>query len=112
MRRDTPRNKVNIGARMKFGSGWSSSLTASWVDATERLITDLDGNEYQAELDPYTLINARLGRMLYKDSAELSLSVFNMFNDRHYEYPPGINLPDQSSEVIGRTISVTLNFKL
>lgn len=111
VRRDTPRHKVNVGTRMTFSGGWSGSLSASWVDATERLITDLAGNEYLATVDSYTVVNGRIGYSYWKERAEASLSVFNIFNDSHYEYPPGINLPDRSSDAIGRKVTFTLGWK-
>jgi hypothetical protein len=50
-------------------------------------------------------VNARIGYALRKGKAEASLSVFNLFNDRHFEYPPGINLPDRSSDPVGRKVA-------
>jgi iron complex outermembrane receptor protein len=111
VRRDTPRHKVNVGTRMRFNGGWSASLFAHWVDDTERLITDLAGNEYLAAVNSYTLVNGRVGYAFRKERAEASLSIFNIFNDRHYEYPPGINLPDHSSDAIGRKVTFTLGWK-
>jgi iron complex outermembrane receptor protein len=111
VRHDTPEHKVNAGVRTKFGSGWSSSLSASWVDKTERLITDLAGNEYQAKVASYTVVNARIGYLFWKERAEASLAVSNLFNEKHYEYPPGINLPDRSSDQIGRSIVGKVSYR-
>ena len=101
VRHDVPQQKVNAGARMTFGNGLSASLFLHWVDATERLISDLSGNEYLAGVRSYTTVDGRVGYM-FKERAEASLAVFNVLNDKHYEYPPGINLPDQSSDQVGR----------
>jgi iron complex outermembrane receptor protein len=111
VRRDTPHNKVNAGARMKFEGSWSCNLSASWVDKTERLITDLAGNEYLARVDSYTVVSGRIGYNLWKGRGEASLAVSNLFNEKHYEYPPGINLPDRSSDQIGRSILGKVSYR-
>jgi outer membrane receptor protein involved in Fe transport len=111
VRRDTPHNKVNVGARMKFEGSWSCNLSASWVDKTERLITDLAGNEYLARVDSYTVVSGRIGYNLWKGRGEASLAVSNLFNEKHYEYPPGINLPDRSSDQIGRSILGKVSYR-
>ena len=101
VRHDTPEHKINLGVRTKLGGGWTGNLAASWVDKTERLISDLAGNEYMAEVDPYIVVNGWIGYAFWQERGEVSLAVFNMFNDKHYEYPPGINLPDTSSDPVG-----------
>lgn len=101
VRREVPQNMVNAGARMRFKNGISANLLLHWVDGTTRLISDPAGNEYQASVRPYTTVDGRVGYSFLEGKAEVSLALFNIFNDRHYEYPPGINLPDQSSERVG-----------
>jgi outer membrane receptor protein involved in Fe transport len=113
-RRDVPRHKVNAGARMKFKSGLSANLLLHWVDGTERLITDVAGNEFQAGTDPYTIVNGRVGYTFWKGNAEASLDVLNIFNDKHFEYPPGINLPgivlpERGSDPVGRKVAFKLS---
>lgn len=103
-RHEVPEHRVNIGIRGKFGRGWSANLLIHWVDGTERLIKDLSSNEYIARVRSYTTVDGRVGYTFRKGKAEASLAVLNMFNDRHYEYPPGINLPDASSEKVGRKV--------
>lgn len=100
-RHDTPEHKINLGVRTKLGGGWTGNLYATWVDETERLIFDLAGNEYMARVDPYIVVNGRIGYTFWKERGEVSLAVFNMFNEKHHEYPPGINLPDMSSDPVG-----------
>jgi outer membrane receptor protein involved in Fe transport len=114
VRRDVPRHKVNAGARMKFKSGLSANLLLHWVDGTQRLITDVAGNEFQAGTDPYTIVNGRVGYTFWKGNAEASLDVLNIFNDKHFEYPPGINLPgivlpERSSDPVGRKVAFKLS---
>ena len=110
-RHEVPEHKVNLGVRGKFGNGWSGNLLLHWVDGTERLIKDLASNEYVARVRPYTTVDGRVGYAFLKGDAEASLAVFNMFNDRHYEYPPGINLPDSSSEKVGRKVILKLSLR-
>jgi iron complex outermembrane receptor protein len=109
-RTEYPRNKVNVGIRVKPYEGWSVNLNGHWVDSFQFHSTDLEENEHLVSLDDYMLLNIRLGYTFYHERAEISLAVFNLFNDRHYEYPPGINLPDQNSTRIGRQITAQIGF--
>jgi outer membrane receptor for ferrienterochelin and colicin len=111
VRHDTPQHKANFGTRMKFENGLSANLILHWAGRTEWLIPDLSGNEYRAEVAPYIIFNTRIGYSFWRDRAEASLSVYNLFNDRHFEYPPGINLPDASSEAVGRKILLKLHYR-
>lgn len=111
VRHNTPENKVNAGMRMKFRNGLSLNLLADWVGGSERLINDFDGNEYLAKVDTYTIVNVRAGYTFRKGNAEASLYAFNIFNNGHYEYPPGINLPERSSDEIGRKIVFKVGYR-
>lgn len=84
VRHDVPQHRVNAGGRMKFKGGLSASLLLHWVDGTERLI-----NENPVRVRSYTIANGRVGWTFWKEKAEASLYVFNILNDRHFEYPPG-----------------------
>jgi len=106
-----PRHKVNVGFQIALRNGLSMNLYANWVDATKRLIIAPDGTENLAGLDAYTLVNCRLGYAFLREKAEVSLYVFNIFNDRHFEYPPGLHLPDRSSTEIGRKIAAKLSLR-
>jgi iron complex outermembrane receptor protein len=111
VRHDIPAHKVNAGTRMKFANGLSTNLFLHWSDSSERLIGDLTGNEYLVRTDPYIIFNTRLGYLFWQDRAEASLYVYNLLNDRHFEYPAGINLPDASSDPVGRKILLKLNYR-
>lgn len=111
IRPDYPKNKANAGLSAKFKNGISANLLANWVDKTERIITDIAGNEYSAEVREYTILNTRVAYALLREKAEISVSVFNLFDDRHYEYPVGINLPDFSSDKIARKITGSINYR-
>lgn len=110
-RHDTPEHKINLGVRTKLDGGWTGSLYATWVDQTERLIFDLAGNEYLAKVDPYIIVNGRIGYSFRQERGEVSLAVFNMLGDKHHEYPSGINLPDVSSDPVGAQAVLKLSWR-
>jgi len=111
VRLENPKNKINAGLRMKLENGVSANILAHWVDKTKRFIYDREGNEYLSGVDAYTILNARAGYTFMKGKTEVSLSVFNLLNDKHYEYPIGINLPDPSSDEIGRRVAANVSYK-
>jgi len=111
VRHDSPTHKVNAGTRMKFANGLSTNLLLHWADGSEWLTSDLSGNEYLVRTDPYLIFNTRIGYLFWQDRAEASLYVYNLFNDRHFEYPAGINLPDASSDPVGRKIFLKLHYR-
>lgn len=106
-----PKNKVNASLAMRLKKNIQVNLLAHWVDKTERLNADAQRNEYLAPTDAYTLFNISAKYTFLDQRAGLSLSVFNLFNDKHYEYPPGINLPDTTSDKIGRKLSAGVSYK-
>ncbi|MCP5049107.1 MAG: outer membrane beta-barrel protein, partial [bacterium] len=111
VRTQYPKHKLNAGLRFLFKNGFSFNLLAHWVDKTRRQISDSFGNPYLAAVDDYFLVNTRAGYTFWKGKAELGISVYNLFNDRHYQYPsdPGSLLPN--SFRIGRRITVTGRIK-
>lgn len=111
VRAEYPKNKANVGLKMKLKSSISANLFAHWVDKTQRCIYDLENNEYTTDMDGYTIFNASVGYGFLKNNAEVSLSVFNLFNDKHYEYPVGVNLPDPSSDEVGRRVTANVSYK-
>jgi hypothetical protein len=111
IRPENPKNKVNAGLRMKLKRNLSANILVHWRDRTQRLIKDIGGNEFLIGTDDYTIINTRLGYVFWQDNAELSLSVFNLFNDKHYEYPPGWDVQNPVSDRIGRKIVASLSYK-
>ncbi|MCB4791152.1 MAG: TonB-dependent receptor [Elusimicrobia bacterium] len=100
-RMDVPKHKANIGLNADLGKAVSFAVTANWVDKAIYDISDGSGNEYLADVDPYAVLNMKLNYKLSKNTL-ISLSASNLFNNSHYEYPRGINLPDESSFAIGR----------
>lgn len=111
-RMENPRHKFNAGLRFIFKNGFSLNLLGHWVDRTRKLVKDDSGNSFLAAVDDYLIVNARVGYRFWKNKAELALSVFNLFNDKHYEYPSPENLPFLESTRIGRRITLTFEIKI
>ena len=85
-----PRNIVNAALNAKFKNGISAYLGANWVDSTvyyyENLVTAYSAN---INLKPYMLVNARIGYMFMKNTTEVSLSAFDLFDQAVYKGLPG-----------------------
>ena len=80
--KSSPKNKVNCGLRFNFRNGFSANFLAHYVDATEKTETWAYG-----KVDSYTLVNARIGYRFYNNRLEMAVTVFNLLNEKHYEYP-------------------------
>ncbi len=89
---------------------FSVNLLAHWVDKTKWFFQTNEENPAPFPVDDYLIFNTRLGYSFLDQKAELSLSVFNLFNHTHYEYPPGDNAALPNSEKIGRKITFTLRY--
>lgn len=102
-KKESPQNKVNAGLRFKFKNGLSSNILAHYVDEIEWR----DGQTCY-KLDPYTLVNVRVGYQL-NSHIEIAIAVFNLFNDKHYEYMIGNNPDLPFGEEIARKITGNIN---
>ena len=111
IRPENPKHKINAGLRFVFKNGISINLLAHWIDKTRKIIRDSSGNSYLASVDDYLLLNTRVGYRFWKKKAEVALSIFNLFNDKHYEYPMDTGSPLPDSARIGRRITFTLTVK-
>ena len=111
IRPENPKHKLNASLRVIVKNGFSVNLLAHWVDKTKKLVNNSEGNIYLAPVDDYFILNARLGYSFWRKKAELALSLFNLFNDKHYEFPPGTDLSIPYSDRIGRRITFTLAVK-
>jgi iron complex outermembrane receptor protein len=102
IRRAAPRHKINAGIRIQPGNGLTADLLIHYVSKIK--YPEPLGNPGQTRgTDAYTLVNLRAGYRLLHDKAELVLSVFNLFNDIHREYPLG--------DEIGIRVAGTLNLR-
>lgn len=102
----SPRHKVNGYLRFTFANGFSANLMAHYVSATEKNETWAFGT-----VDPYTLINVRLGYRFLDGSAEIAVAVFNLLNEKHYEYPAMTNqgIPSGAHEIGQRITGIFLS---
>ncbi len=114
LRRGAPRDKVNLGLRAEWTNvpewynGVSGEVALHFVSSANYAISDtfsqFAGPPFGGPappsgfVDDYTLVNLRLGYQFWKDKAEVAISVFNTFNDKHKEHPLGETI---GSRVLG-----------
>ena len=110
-RPENPKHKANAGLRFLFKNGISLNLLAHWVDKTKKVLTDSSGRVSLSPVKVYFLFNPRLGYTFRKNKAEIAVAVFNLFNNKHYQYPPGDNPAFPASEEIGRRFTFSLELK-
>ncbi len=86
---------INAGAQVRSRFGIDGEVTfnysspQTWVEQGYAAIgsTSLTYQSYQ--IPAYELVNARVGYRFLKNAAEVSGTVFNLFDDRHQEHPFG-----------------------
>ncbi len=110
-RPENPKHKANAGLRFLFKNGISLNLLAHWVDKTQKVFTNSSGRVSLSPVKAYFLFNPRLGYTFWKNKAEIAVAVFNLFNNRHYQYPPGDNPAFPAGEEIGRRFTFSLELK-
>lgn len=111
VRPENPKHKLNAGIRFILKNGISLNLLAHWVDKTQKVVRDINGNTYFAFVDDYFILNTCIGYTFWKKKAQLGLSIFNLFNHKHYEYPPDNSSAIPGSARIGRRVTFTLTVK-
>ena len=98
-RRGAPQSKVNAGLRGEWENGLSGDIVLHHVGSAQYPIAqsyDIFGASPGTQADSYTLLNLRTGYRFweqdtptgYRQSAEVAVSVFNVFDD-HREHPLG-----------------------
>lgn len=92
--KSAPEHKLNGGVRLKFGNGIRANVVAHYVSQTEW---------DRVKLDAYTLVNARIAYAMMEEHAEISVSAFNLLNNKHREHPLG--------DEIGRRITAGLTYR-
>jgi outer membrane receptor protein involved in Fe transport len=68
------------------------------------------------ENDSYFLVNGRVGYHFNKESMEVALAVYNLLDDKHYEYPEPFltGLPGDvpvGGDRLRRQITASFNYK-
>ena len=97
----SPRDKINGNLRLNFDNGLSANLMVHYVGETEKNETWAYG-----KVDAYTLVNFRLGYRFLKETTELGVTVYNLFDKKHFEYPGTNNQGDPSGAYqIGRRVT-------
>ena len=79
--KSSPRHKANLALHFNL-QRLSAHVFVHYVGRTEKY----ESWAYGA-VDPYTLVNARIGYRFFQDRVELSLAAFNLLNKDHYQYP-------------------------
>jgi len=80
-----PKHKANFGIRWKMKSGLLANLLVHYVDKTQwKMIPSWNAGGVAAA---YSIVNARIGYQFFDRKAELAVAAYNLFNNKHYEYP-------------------------
>lgn len=111
IRDDYPTLKVNAGLRLVLPRGFSLNLQANWVSSVHRELADESWRTYSVPVDDYLIVNGRLGFSFLKKKAEVALSVFNLFQNKHYQYPTLTAFPVPRSFQVGSRVRLTLIYK-
>jgi iron complex outermembrane receptor protein len=90
----TSMHKVNTGVQVRSRSGLDGSIDFHFVSEQNWAEQVIDVQQqrivYQPfHLDPYALLNARVGYRFLRNHAEVSVAGFNILDHRHREHPAG-----------------------
>jgi len=104
----TSAHKVNAGVQIRTKIGLDASADFNYVSAQDWAleVTNVQAQRTQYEsfhLDPYEILNARIGYRFFKNAADLGLVVNNVLDNQHREYP--------LSQPVGRRIMGTLSYR-
>lgn len=105
----TSKHKANAGVQVRTRPGIDGEVTFNYASPQTWVETQVptDGTmtlvQRSFDLPAYTLFNARLGYRFMRDQAEVSGTVFNLFNDKHREHPLG--------QVVGRRFMGFLSYR-
>jgi iron complex outermembrane receptor protein len=106
-----PKHKINGGMRVLLKNGLSFNLLGHWVDKIKKLKFDNALGNYFIPLDSYFIFNTRVGYEFWDKRAGVALSIFNLFNDSHYEYPLDMDTLVTDVDRIGRRIAFSFHLK-
>ncbi len=98
--RSAPLHKVNAGVFADWNTGWSAMVQVHYVDNLREdalnpapsLAPPVSPATLVVDVDGYVRWDARLAYRLEEPDLELSVTAFNLFNDRHREHPLGLPL--------------------
>lgn len=78
----SPQRKLSSSLKLNFKNGLNANVMLFYVGQTEKKESWAFG-----VVDPYMLINTRIGYQMFRQKLEVALSVHNLLDKRHYEYP-------------------------
>ncbi len=104
----TSTHKVNAGVQVRSNVGIDASVDLHVVSAQDwaLLVTDVQAQKFEYKsfhLDPYALLNARLGYRFLDNHAEISGVAFNLLNAKQREYPFG--------QVVGQRFTAMFSYR-
>lgn len=111
VRPEYPKHKINAGLRLFFKNGIAINFLGHWVDKSERIISDSRREFSLTPVEDYFIFNTTMVYTPRDEKIELTFSVFNLSNHKHYQYPTNENLSVPKSSRVGRKITFSLRFK-
>jgi outer membrane receptor for ferrienterochelin and colicin len=104
----TSAHKVNGGVQVRTKIGIDASVDVNYVSSQDWALqiqnVAAQKIEYQSfHLDPYVVVNARIGYRFFKNKADIGLVANNLLNAQHREYP--------FSQAVGQRIMGTLSYR-
>ncbi|MGH7439424.1 MAG: TonB-dependent receptor domain-containing protein, partial [Polyangiaceae bacterium] len=104
----TSEHKVNTGVQLRTKAGIDGSIDFHFVSAQDwaEQVVDVAQQRIVFEsfhLDPYAIVNARIGYRFLQNHAEVSVAGFNILDDVHREHPFG--------QLVGRRIMGFLTYR-
>jgi len=107
--KSSPRDKINGNLRFNFDNGLSANFMVHYVGETEKNETWAYG-----KVDPYTLVNVRLGYRFLNGTTEIGLVVFNLLDKQHCQYPSTDNQgnPSGAHKITRRITALFLSYSL
>jgi iron complex outermembrane receptor protein len=103
-----PHHKANAGVTFSFPHGLSATILVHYVGEAKGVV---GFTPPIARVDPYTLVNLRLGYRftVFGNEAELAIQAFNLLNDVHQEIASGGSFP--GGDLIERRVSGTIRYR-
>ncbi len=88
----TSAHKLNAGVQLRTNVGFDGSVDFNYVSAQNWSLPTINVQAQKIEsesfhLDPYAMINLRVGYRFFGDRADIGLVVSNVLNQQHREYP-------------------------
>jgi iron complex outermembrane receptor protein len=109
--RQTSQHKVNAGFQFRTKAGFDGELSAHyassqlWAERVPPPATEASATLrwITTPLDAYVLVNSRVGYRFLSNQAEVSVTGFNLLNQRHQQHPFG--------QLVGRRFMSFLTYK-